>query len=132
MKSRLTTYMLLAAAIAVWGAIAWKLLSPDEDIPPAAPHAEADDTECEPVADTLFADYPDPFLKTSTPQTVTPAKPMRVRQIVKTSYANIWERYRPKAERYISSTSRANSTKPSAAIAWRDSFCRIRIAIRST
>lgn len=77
MKSRLTTYMLLAAAIAVWGAIAWKLLSPDEDIPPAAPHARADDTECEPVADTLIADYPDPFLKTATPQTVTPPKPMR-------------------------------------------------------
>ncbi len=58
MKSRLTTYMLLAAAIAVWGVIAWKLLSPDEDIPPAAPHARADDTECEPVADTLIGDYP--------------------------------------------------------------------------
>ena len=77
MKSRLTTYMLLAAAIAVWGAIAWQLLSSDEDIPPAAPHATADDRRCGPVADTLIADYPDPFQKAAAPRTVSAEQPAR-------------------------------------------------------
>lgn len=75
MKSRLTIYMLLAAAIAVWGAIAWQLLSSDEDIPPAAPRVTVDDRRC--VADTIIADYPDPFLKAAAPRTVSTEQPAR-------------------------------------------------------
>ena len=68
MKSRLTTYMLLAAVAAIWGAIAWRLLSagggtvaPAE---PAAPRAVVREA----VADTLVVDYPDPFLKGRCPE----------------------------------------------------------------
>ncbi len=62
-KSRLTTYMLLAAAVAIWGAIAWKLLAPSENrLPPARPEAPRTPLAA-PRADTLVADYPDPFLK---------------------------------------------------------------------
>lgn len=68
MKSRWTTYLLLAAAAAVWGIVVWKILTPaKEALPaPAAPRRAA---AVEVVRDTLRLDYPDPFLKGA------PAKP---------------------------------------------------------
>lgn len=63
MKSRVTVFLLLAAAVAVWGVVAWKILAP-------ASGRTTPETEMRPapqplprVADTLFANYPDPFLK---------------------------------------------------------------------
>ena len=63
MKSRWTTYLLLAAVVAVWGVVAWRILAPAR---PAAPDVRpAIDTSAVPqiVAETLRLDYPDPFLK---------------------------------------------------------------------
>ena len=63
MKSRWTTYLLLATVVAVWGVVAWRILAPAR---PAAPDVRpATDTPAVPqiVAETLRLDYPDPFLK---------------------------------------------------------------------
>lgn len=74
MKSRWTTCLLLTAAAAVWGLVAWKILAPASTdasptavaaVPPAAPAAPAD---------TLLLDYPDPFLKES----AAPREPARL------------------------------------------------------
>ena len=62
-KSRWTTCLLLAAVVAVWGVVAWRILAPAR---PAAPDVRpATDTPAVPqiVAETLRLDYPDPFLK---------------------------------------------------------------------
>lgn len=63
MKSRWTTYLLLAAVAAVWGLVAWKICAPA-----GAPSAAAGPIAPVPAApvvaaDTLLLDYPDPFLK---------------------------------------------------------------------
>lgn len=63
MKSRWTTYLLLAAVAAVWGLVAWKICAPA-----GAPSAVAGPIASVPTApavasDTLRLDYPDPFLK---------------------------------------------------------------------
>ena len=63
MKSRWTTCLLLAAVVAVWGVVAWRILAPAR---PAAPDVRpATDAPAVPqiVAETLRLDYPDPFLK---------------------------------------------------------------------
>ena len=63
MKSRWTTCLLLAAVVAVWGVVAWRILAPAR---PSAPDVRpATDTPAVPqiVAETLRLDYPDPFLK---------------------------------------------------------------------
>lgn len=63
MKSRWTTCLLLAAVVAVWGVVAWRILAPAR---PAAPDVRpaADAPAPAPiVAETLRLDYPDPFLK---------------------------------------------------------------------
>ena len=62
-KSRWTTCLLLAAVVAVWGVVAWRILAPAR---PAAPDVRpATDAPAVPqiVAETLRLDYPDPFLK---------------------------------------------------------------------
>lgn len=61
MKSKWTTYILLFVACAVWGGIAWRLLSPK---PGAAVEAVRRETKPAPVekSDTLYLSYPDPFL----------------------------------------------------------------------
>lgn len=67
MKSRWTTYLLLAAVAAVWGIVAWKIFAPANDTSPAArPRPSAPVAEAAP-ADTLLLDYPDPFLKGQAP-----------------------------------------------------------------
>lgn len=61
MKSKLTTYLLIIAVTAVWGVIAWKVLSPpqpDASGPAATRHVPAKDE----TADTLLLNYRDPFL----------------------------------------------------------------------
>lgn len=64
MKRRGTIAGLLLAVVAVWGAVAWKIMSPAERtaVRPSRP-ASAASIGQEPDADTLCADYPDPFLK---------------------------------------------------------------------
>ncbi len=62
MKSKATTYLLLAVVLAVWGVIGWKVLSRgssgDGGSSPAARVREAAANE----PDTLLLDYRDPFL----------------------------------------------------------------------
>lgn len=83
MKSRWTTYLLIAAVVAVWGVVAWKIFTPATDhatnkaVQPAAPTATS------PPRDTLQLDYPDPFLKNSTVRPLQSAKPV-VRPISET------------------------------------------------
>lgn len=74
MKPRKSTGMLLAAVAAVWGVVAWKILSNATD-PQPLPVRQAVSASPLPTpqADTLYADYPDPFLKGMTAQ--PPAKP---------------------------------------------------------
>lgn len=63
MKSRWTTYLLLAAVVAVWGIVAWKVFAPADDTAPEARPRAVAPAAGTPVADTLLLDYPDPFLK---------------------------------------------------------------------
>lgn len=66
MKSRITTYLLLAAAVVVWGFIALKIFLPKPDVNPPAvrEHSESRTVEEEFV---LLLNYKDPFLKDATP-----------------------------------------------------------------
>ena len=70
MKSRWTTYLLLAAVAAIWGVVVWKIAVPANDVvsvsctKPTAVVVEI------PAVDTLRLDYADPFLK-DVPRTVT-------------------------------------------------------------
>lgn len=62
MKSRVTLCLLSAAVAIVWGIIAWKILKPRPNLcaPVATPAPSPPPAgEC----DTLYGDYPDPFLK---------------------------------------------------------------------
>lgn len=63
MKSRWTTYLLLAAVAAVWGVVAWKIFVPANDATPAVSPKPVVPAVGAPAADTLQLDYPDPFLK---------------------------------------------------------------------
>lgn len=63
MKSRWTTYLLLALVASVWGVVAWKIFAPADNAPPAARLKDAAPAIETPAADTLLLDYPDPFLK---------------------------------------------------------------------
>jgi hypothetical protein len=63
MKSRVTTYLLIVAVVAVWGFVAWRIFSSKAE-PIAAPvvwRVESDAAEDAP--DVLRLDYDDPFLK---------------------------------------------------------------------
>ena len=63
MKSRGTISLLLAAVVAVWGLVAWKILTPGrEGLRVAVPERSVGKHPAA-VADTLQLDYPDPFLK---------------------------------------------------------------------
>ena len=66
MKSRPLTYLLLVAALGVWGVVAWKLFSsgpkPTDVAPPAVSVLRNDSPASD---DTLRLDYPDPFLRTA-------------------------------------------------------------------
>lgn len=76
MKSRWTTYLLLAVVVAVWGVVAWKIFAPANDAAPAARSAPpAPAAEAAP-ADTVLLDYPDPFLKGAPRPAAATARPV--------------------------------------------------------
>ena len=83
MKSRPLTYLLLVAALGIWGVVAWKLFfsgpKPAAVTPPAASALRNDSPASE---DMLRLDYPDPFLrsaaaKPSVPMFVSARAPVR-------------------------------------------------------
>ena len=63
MKSRRTTYLLLIAAVGIWGLVTWKIFFPADRPVPAAQVQAFTPPPRSPVSDTLRTDYPDPFLK---------------------------------------------------------------------
>jgi hypothetical protein len=73
MKSRLTTYILIVAALAVWGFVAWRLFfsrpAAKVAVPEVTPRAMPDTARR-----ALSFDYADPFLK-DTPPPVSSAPP---------------------------------------------------------
>lgn len=71
MKSRITTYVLIVAVVAVWGFVAWKIFSSKPDKPPIAVQHVPTRIMDNDAQKQLLLDYKDPFLK----GTVT-AKPL--------------------------------------------------------
>lgn len=63
MKSRWTTYLLVAAVIAVWGVVAWKIFQPARSVSGPTARKLAEPAVAASDAVTLQLDYPDPFLK---------------------------------------------------------------------
>ncbi len=63
MKSRVTTYLLVVAVLAVWGFIAWKFFFSRPDTTEAAPVRPAGRETPAHEEYVLTLDYPDPFLK---------------------------------------------------------------------
>lgn len=64
MKSRPLTYLLLVAALGIWGVVAWKLFfSGPKPATVAPPPASALRNDRPASVDTLRLDYPDPFLR---------------------------------------------------------------------
>lgn len=62
MKSRITTYVLIVAVVAVWGFVAWKIFS--RHTPPGATvHRSVRSDAGNDEEYSLRLDYPDPFLK---------------------------------------------------------------------
>lgn len=74
MRSKTTVYLLIAAVLAIWGVIAWKLFSPSAPVKTAPPRPPA--ARPAPVGDknVLYLDYPDPFLK-KTDRASAPVRP---------------------------------------------------------
>ena len=62
MKSKTTTYVLIAAVLSIWGIIAWKLFKPErpEEVSMNPPALQTEKTK---ILDTLVFGYADPFLK---------------------------------------------------------------------
>lgn len=94
MRSNISTFLLLAATVAIWGVVGYRVyrwVSP-EDIPagkPVLPEARAG----APAKDTLMLNYPDPFMgevKTSTdPAPRTPSMPMPERPMPAIAYKGL-------------------------------------------
>lgn len=77
MKSRWTTYLLLAAVAAVWGIVAWRIFSSSSDAAPLPLPKQTAATTPAPEEDTLWLDYPDPFLKGAAASGVPVLSPIR-------------------------------------------------------
>ena len=78
MKSRWTTCLLLAAVVAVWGVVAWRILAPARPAAPDVRPAADAPTPAPTVAETLRLNYPDPFLKDAArPQAAAPRPVVR-------------------------------------------------------
>ena len=78
MKSRWTTYLLLAAVVAVWGVVAWRILAPARPAAPDVRPAADAPAPAPTVAETLRLNYPDPFLKDAArPQAAAPRPVVR-------------------------------------------------------
>lgn len=85
MKSRWTTFVLLAAVVAVWGMVTWRIFAPRRELPAAPARTAVKAAVAEPAAETLRLDYPDPFLKNVRPgpefrPSSDPQKPARPRR----------------------------------------------------
>ena len=78
MKSRWTTYLLLAAVAAVWSLGAWKICAPAGAPAAAGPIAPVPAAPAV-ASDTLRLDYPDPFLKGAARPAAKAAAPRRGR-----------------------------------------------------
>lgn len=82
MKSKITVYLLIAAVLVIWGVIAWKLFTPSRvethSAPPSTPKTAVIEQ-----TDTLWRDYPDPFLKKSD-RTLARAVPTSGKNVSKT------------------------------------------------
>ena len=63
MNSRWTLRLLATAVAVVWGLVAWRILVPDRADAPVDALASAVPERPTIAAETLRADYPDPFLK---------------------------------------------------------------------
>ena len=63
MKSRVTTYVLIAAVVGVWGFIAWKIFFARTDNTPAYVQRAPDTASKSEEEQPLSLDYKDPFLK---------------------------------------------------------------------
>ena len=78
MKSRWTTCLLLAAVVAVWGVVAWRILAPARPAAPDVRPAADAPAPAPTVAETLRLNYPDPFLKDAArPQAAAPRPVVR-------------------------------------------------------
>ena len=78
MKSRWTTCLLLAAVVAVWGVVAWRILAPARPAAPDVRPATDAPTPAPTVAETLRLNYPDLFLKDAArPQAAAPRPVVR-------------------------------------------------------
>lgn len=76
MKSRWTTYLLLAAVVSVWGVVAWRIFTPRSAAPLPLPPKPSATVAPAPEADILRLDYPDPFLKRVAAPVVSAASPV--------------------------------------------------------
>jgi hypothetical protein len=67
MRSRVTTYVLIAAVLAVWGVVAWKLFFSSPDLPAVVTAKPTERPQQKPEDDFLLLNYADPFLKNTEP-----------------------------------------------------------------
>lgn len=78
MKSRISTYILLVAAFAVWGIVAWKILYPRQTSPDTITPKVVEQETKRPDGYRLALDYEDPFLKgTEAHETPKPLESVR-------------------------------------------------------
>lgn len=75
MKSKATTYLLIAVVIIVWGIIGWRIFSPKDDAAQSPPAPKKTGVAAQ-AADTLVLNYRDPFLGAAA-QPKKAAKPPR-------------------------------------------------------
>ncbi len=85
MKSRATICLLLAAVVAVWGLVAWRILAPAKNSMAAERPKVAAPPPAPAAVEALRLDYPDPFLKgaaasKSAPRPVVRALPSKAPQ----------------------------------------------------
>ncbi len=71
MRSRVTTYVLIVAALGVWGFVAWKIFFQHPDPPSTAVHHPTPRETPEVEKRALNLDYKDPFLKDAVPVKTT-------------------------------------------------------------
>lgn len=79
MKSKATTYLLIAVVIIVWGIIGWRIFSPKDDAAQSPPAPKKTGVAAK-AADTLVLNYRDPFLGAAAQPKKAAAKPPRTPQ----------------------------------------------------
>ena len=73
MKSRLTTYLLVVAVLAVWGIVGWKVLFAKPDTPATVAVQPTKAQPKAPEGDFLLLDYKAPFRRNAAPAAPTAA-----------------------------------------------------------